>query len=880
MRGFVCVFCATLFACILTVAIPAEITPPDQVDFNYPPPPQESQPDYFTIVAEGEAKACLVIPEKAATEEVRAARTLRLYFAKASGAQLAIVKATDTPPEGLAQIHIGDTALAETIALDLPPVRYGEVELPNINGYLIETLDPQTLILRGATPQATMLAAVGLLKRYVGVRRYWPGPPGGIGDVVPAQPTLTLPELEWRDWPYFISRIMSGLDNRGPKNEVDRFVTFSDFWRMNYTVPSNESYYRLMKTKEYLDEEALFPLINGERFIPRVDEHGRVAHGWQPCVSNPRVAEIMTESVLETFRSQPDRIAESVSVNDGYGDCTCEACRAMDAPGADALNRIGLCDRYAKLSNAIAEKVAEAFPDRLLAFIAYGSMREPPTTVKLHPMLVPVLCVWGNAFEMWDKWQATGAASMGIYLYHDDLWFIIPKMDIHQSAKRLHYIVGSGLARHFYQEFYGIYPLDGMVGYVETELAWDPRLDADEILQEFYDGFFHGAAAPMQAFYDELEAGYHEWLAEDGLPHPHGPDASSIRDSKSIEQFKVLPVARAIKASQHLEQALAAAAGDDLVTERIELIKLLYDFAVPGARMYWAMDRLRTGEFGSLEAAQQAVTDAREAVDNALALADYKFAVMEQSPAKDYEDHGDRDTFYSGLEQGVVDPLVLSTIAASLRKVSSSLVEAQGNQAAVAWWDQQRENETRPILLQLMDVAKFHASGRELENLIADPSFEERGAKQFTAAAGELPPEHQLRDGVNVWCGAGSPMSCSLTDEDAHSGKYAFAFWKTQHAGVSEGISVQGGEKLLMSVWVKHNDADAVYKVDALPRGDAMLPRTTVAVPSKPDEWQKVEIQFAVAPGTRTIRLYVFVDRQTPDARILIDDFFIGKYPD
>ncbi len=873
-------FLTALLVCTLTVGVFGQITPPAEVNFNYPPPAEEGQPDFFVIAADGEARACLVIPEKATTEEVRAARNLRLYFEKATSAKFAIVRETGTLPEGLAQIHIGETAIGKATALDLPPVRYGDVELPNINGYLIKTLDPQTLVIRGATPQATMLGTVGLLKRYVGVRRYWPGPPGGIGDVVPQQPTLALPELEWRDWPYFISRIMSGLDDRGPTNEVDRFVRFADFWRMNYTIPSNESYYRLMKTKEHLDEQELFPLINDKRLIPKVDESGRVAHGWQPCVSNPRVAEIMTESILEIFRNEPGRIATSLSVNDGYGDCTCEACRAMDAPDADPLNRIGLCDRYVKFSNGIAAKVAEEFPDRILAFIAYGSMREPPTTVKLHPMLVPVLCVGGNAFEMWDAWQATGAASMGIYLYHDDLWFIIPKMDIHQSAKRLRYIAGTNLPRHFYQEFYGIYPLDGMVGYVETELIWNPRLDADEILAEFYQGFFRDAAEPMQAFYDELEAGYEEWLAEHGLPHPYGQDASSIWNSKSIEQFNVLPVERAAKASQHIEQALVAAAGDELVAERIELIKLLYDFAVPGVKMYWAMDRLRTGEFDSLEAAEQAVSDAREAVDNALALADYKFAVMEQSPAKDYEDHRDRDAFYNGLERGVVDPLVLSTIAASLRKVSSSLVESQGNQQAVAWWVQQQKGETRPILSELMDVAKFHASGQELENTIADPSFEERGAKQLTAAAGELPPEHQLRDGVSVWCGAGSPMSCSLTDEDAHTGKYSFAFWKTQHAGVSEGISVQGGEKLLMSVWVKHNDADAAYKIDALPRGDAMLPRTSVSVPEKPGEWQKIEIQFAVAPGTRTIRLYVFVDRQTPDARILVDDFFIGKYPD
>jgi hypothetical protein len=50
-------------------------------------------------------------------------------------------------------------------------------------------------------------------------------------------------------------------------------------------------------------------------------------------------------------------------------------------------------------------------------------------------------------------------------------------------------------------------------------------------------------------------------------------------------------------------------------------------------------------------------------------------------------------------------------------------------------------------------------------------------------------------------------------------------------------------------------------------------------VPWKPNEWQKVEIPAAVAPGTINVAFFVFVDKQTPDAQIWIDDFFIGKYP-
>lgn len=871
---------ATVSTFILGVALGMEVAPPDKVAFNYPPPPVEGKGDFFTIAESGQARCCIVFAAKAHLKEICAARTLRFYLGEATGAKPGIYKGSAKAPTDLAQIHVGATAEAKEVPLDVPPVRYGDIEMPNLNGYLVTTVSPRMLVLRGTTPQATMFAVVGLLKRYVGVRRYWPGAPGGIGDVVPRRATLKLPQIEWRDWPYFISRIMSGLDSRGPRSEEGRFIRFEDFWRMYYTIPSNESYYRLMKAEDHLGEPELFPLIQGKRQVPKIEKGKRIPHGWQPCVSNPRMAEIMADSLIKTFRKDSHRIAMNLAVNDGLGDCMCEACRAMDAPDADPINRVGLCDRYVTFDNRVADLVAKEFPDKILAFIAYGSMRQPPTTVQLHRLLMPVLCVGGNTFQMWDDWQKMGAKHMGIYFYHDDLWFIIPKLDIHQSAKRIRYIVGSGLARHFYQEFYGIYPLDGLVGYVETELCWDPRLNEEDLLAEHYEAFFRGAASRMKSLYEALEQGYEAWVREHGEPHPYGPDLSSIRNSKSIEQFAVLPVAIATKAQRHLDEALAATQGDDLVTERIRLVKTLYDFAVPGAKHYWAMQRLGSAVVDSGPAAEAAVRDAREAVDSGLELADYKYDVMEKPPAKVYADHGDRDVFYNDLERGVVHAGVLTVIGQGLDAASDYLCESLGPKRAEAWWRSQLTAETRPMLRGLMRAAAFDASGKELANLVKDPSFETRGEQKAPKAGAAHEPGHEVRDGLRIWHSRGTPMSCSLTDEAAHSGKHSVAIWQTQRGSIMETLAAGGGDLLRMSVWVKHNDKDAKYEVTALPRSSRMLARSNVPVPWKPGEWQKVELTFSCPPNTKTLGLYVFVHSQSPGAKIWLDDFFVGKYPE
>ena len=506
-------------------------------------------------------------------------------------------------------------------------------------------------------------------------------------------------------------------------------------------------------------------------------------------------------------------------------------------------------------------------------------MREPPTTVSLHPMLMPVLCVGGNAFEMWDTWMATGAQHMGIYLYHDDLRFIMPKLDVHQSARRIAYIVASGRARHFYQEFYGIYPLDGMVGYVENELLWDPRLPVDDILDEYYALFYRDAAEPMRAFYAALEDGYERWLAERGLPHPFGMDASSITDSRSLEQFRVLPEDTLQTALAALDEALAAAQRDELVTQRIGVVKVIFEFAVPGARMYWAMDRLRERDIASVADTERAVADARIAVDQGIALADYKFAVALQPPSTDYAARTDSAEAFDDLQQGAAPAEVLRVVAGAMRAAGDAVRAELGPAGAEAWWDTQAADGDHESLRKLLNVGRAQSAGIEVANLVADPSFEERGAGSAAAAEGvEEAPEHESLDGVSFWHGAGTPYHATLTDADAHTGEWSFTMTDTQRAGVSHSIAVEGGEVLLMSLWVKHNAGAGDYYVQVIPRSDRMLSRAQVPVPEEPDVWHQVEMAVIVPPEARTVGLYLFCERQTPGAQVFVDDYFIGRY--
>ncbi|MCX6909126.1 MAG: hypothetical protein NTY01_13940 [Verrucomicrobia bacterium] len=397
------------------------------------------------------------------------------------------------------------------------------------------------------------------------------------------------------------------------------------------------------------------------------------------------------------------------------------------------------------------------------------------------------------------------------------------------------------------------------------------------MLEEYYRKFFGKAAVAMKSFYDILEAGYTEWLVRTGKPHLFGPDAGSLKNHSSMSQFSVLPIALATKAQGWIDYALATAGNDPQVVERIKLVKAIYGFAVPGARAHWACERLRNVRLASFADTGRVVADAREAIDGMLALAEYKFAVMEKPEVKAYSEHDDKDALYKALERGAVSSDVVSKIGLAFQKVSTFLRGMQGPANTQAWWDQQQRTEQRPMLLQLMKTAAANVSAPHLKNQVEDPSFEKRGPQQSASnKADSLAAAKRAR--VNVYSNAGSPVQCSLTTETAHTGRYSFAFWDTQRASVIETVDVKPGDSLSLSVWVKHNKAQGGYTVEVVPRGPkGTLARTVIAVPQKPDEWQKLDIPFVVPPDATSVILSVFVQNQSPGARIWVDDFFIGK---
>ncbi|MBM3891256.1 MAG: hypothetical protein FJ388_19260, partial [Verrucomicrobia bacterium] len=177
------------FSFLLTTALaltPNAVGSTNQESFNYPPPPREGRPDYFTVTENGQARCAIVHPADASKRIIGAASALATYLQLVTGARFSVISDRQAVPEGMAAIHVGDTRVGATTDLNLPDVCYGDDAFPNLSGYLIKTRDPRTLLIRGQTETATSHGVVGFLRRYAGIRHYWPGRPGSLGEVVPA----------------------------------------------------------------------------------------------------------------------------------------------------------------------------------------------------------------------------------------------------------------------------------------------------------------------------------------------------------------------------------------------------------------------------------------------------------------------------------------------------------------------------------------------------------------------------------------------------------------------------------------------------------------------------------------------------------------------
>lgn len=874
MIRFLLLYALTVSLSIVGAAEPVfKVLPPDQIAFNYPDPPSEGKADFFSIAENGEARCVVVLPKDPEKSFRAAASEFTAYLKLATGAGIQIIEDGGAIPEGLGAIHVGETSVAKSIPLDLPELEYGDERFPNRRGFLVKTLNPQTLVIRGYDDEATEHGLVGFLKRYAGIRQYWHGAPDGMGNVIPDQPSLSIPEVEWRDWPYFASFQMS-LRSFGKR-------PYLDFYRRNAALPCGENYNQWLPPSRWVESHPeYYALVNGKRLKPKDSDGNK---GWQPCVSNPDVPRVMAGAVIEHFRGNPEIAGINVAINDGGGDCMCGDCRALDAPDADYSRNEGISDRYVYLTNKICEIVGEEFPDKWIVYLAYAAAQSAPSTIVPHPRMLPVTTT-GSTFERVDEWVKSGASHFGIYAHHLDTFAIMPKMDVYQQAKRIRYAVGSGKARTYYMECHTQWPFADVIPYVTAELLWDPRTDVDQLLDEYFSSFYGEAEAPMRDYYSVLTEGYNRWLGEKGRPHSFGRDMSSYAYNKSLDQFRVLSPDEASRAVQALERATDSAKADTLAANRIEIIRAAFQLQKIAVDRGWAAFRLRDEAPRTEAEARERIADARLIYERSGEAEKYIENVLEQPPFDQWQLFRNMSkplARYAELKSGEPDSEIRSIVSLGLHNTAEFIRSEMGSEAAAAWWQAEAENEGVPELKTAFTSAGERSLEPPATNLLADPGFEEFTDVPPNASGEIVLDESKVREaGVHHTFPDRTPYRIAISTEEVHSGKHSLMLEHCSQARFSKHVSVEPNTAYRAGLWFRQDEGTTspyTFSVDARMKDGSYQMLSTFTIPAEPNEWKQFVSDVKTPPGVSTIFVRLHAQNQAAGTRCWIDDVMLSK---
>ena len=533
-------------------------------------------------------------------EMVRAAYELSDYLGKITGRELPIISEgkgvyqrvrgrrrlvpfdkVESRPEGKPEIHVGWTARA------LKELDKAKVDGLDIDGFLIKT-SPEAIYLVGPKEWSTAYACFTFLEDFCGVRWYLPGE---LGEDVPRQQALAVPTVEKTYEPAYKHRQYSGFQWRD-SHELQR-------WRMHvkerYRLFYHHNLYKVFDVEKYADKcPDVFPIIGGRRRIPGPNSSG----GWQPCLTHPKAVEIAVEYAKECFEKRPDQASISLGINDGGRYCECPRCLKLVDESAEGQGRRSRW--FFQFANAVAERFDELFPGKQIGYLLYGECKEFPKDMKIHPRLVGFYVfpsfrlITEEGKQEFDEGLAELTKTVPQFALYD--WFYgdgicVPRLQIRQAKYYLEHGYKMG-ARHLKAEAYMNWGLDGFKYWIHAKLLWDPSLDVDELMNEFFQRFFKESAQPMQEYFKVVER-YTVTPVKKLCNTPHGAFEAVVNFRfRYPEQLASFPP-KAVEECEPFLQKAEKLARSLIVRERVKYFRSAFQVAkIMTLRYHYATEAL------------------------------------------------------------------------------------------------------------------------------------------------------------------------------------------------------------------------------------------------------------------------------------------------
>lgn len=565
----------------------------------------------------------IVTPEDAPSCSRLAASELQKYIEKTSGDKLPILNAA---ADATGNIFVGEQP---DLCADLQPEGYritardgnlfitGRDQREPVSGIrnpwdFYEVYNQELGI--GAFGEAGSLYGVyNFLEKYAGTRFYWPGE---VGTVITSQDITVPADANDSNYPKFSYRYawlcnfnvapveslwfrQLGLGSRSPVQIIDFNGFFTNAFKDTHP--------------EYL------ALFNGERDST---DHCAIRGGGHLCLTTPGVTEAVAELICQYFRQHPEQHYFPLVPGDGlYHICECPDCQAQIEP---EMGKIGDFSFHIwNFVNNVAAIVGKEFPDKNVGCLAYEHYLLPPKQIeKLNPNVAVMFCVNRGAMacpayrdamlERMSGWAARTDKALFVWDYYLHTWMPwnrLPVVFTHTAKEDILRMYKNGFGGEFIEaeswnnefpnaivNFPGTQHLNL---YVTGKLYWDPELDIDALLDEYYNLFYGPAAAPLKHFFT---------LAEDCWNRSNAKCTVTSGIMESITPQDTFTVAELNTLSSCLEEGIALTPEGSPYRTRIELLQ--QEFAV-GRQSLIAKVRSEKPEMLALNCADEIKIDGR-----------------------------------------------------------------------------------------------------------------------------------------------------------------------------------------------------------------------------------------------------------------------------
>lgn len=569
-------------------------------------PAAEGDDGKLVLVKDGENPLPIIVFKDAPKYTRQAADDLATYIEKTCGAKPKVIEGVPDPIPDQA-VWVGYQPILQEL---FPKISFEfnnpeEIVIAANQNHLViagrDVWDPDDLSMtdfrgrkiEGAQKEyGTCNAVYTFLQRYLGVRWLWPGKDG---EDIQSCETIAFSPFQYRYNPTIRQRssIFWNLDLR----RFGRIGRSPSDW-CRYQRLQLDSLNAPIGGHGFGDWFKRFHKDHPEYFALQPDgtRSGYPSPKYaKMCVSNPKLWERWVDVVAEKTKQNPNLECFSSAANDGYtaGHCICENCRAWDHPDGEkqplrwqglAREYVALSNREIHLANELGKLLKKRFPNKDYHVVthAYGPARPAPIDISIADNVLVsnvanFICRPGakqmKNYEDWGK--LTRNQFWRPNVGNPARWKQGGPGDARQMIKDMRFVADNGCIGILVDTIWGWRLTQGRSYYILAQLAWDPSLDGEAVLEDYYKRAFGPAVEHVKAYWELIENARRKVVNVPPLMDQYDKEVPG-RPNPWAEGFNPALFERADKILAKAEESVADA--PEIYMRRVDYTRASLDF--------------------------------------------------------------------------------------------------------------------------------------------------------------------------------------------------------------------------------------------------------------------------------------------------------------